>query len=130
MSVWFYPSGTVTQLSTRSYDEAIMPFDSHHASNSPAQQTDNEEIDYTIDFSAVLGTGVSGASAVQKVYDLTEREKDYTSTASSGSVTVSSPNCTCEVKALERGHNYRLEILATFSDGDKVLSYVIIECVL
>ena len=107
-----------------------MPSDSHHASNSPAQQTDNEEIDYTIDFSAVLGTGVTVASAVQKVYDLTEREKDFTSTASSGSVTVSSPNCTCEVKSRERGHTYRLEILATFSDGDKVLSYVMIECVL
>lgn len=107
-----------------------MPFDLHHASNSPIQQTDNEEIDYTIDFSATLGTGITVASAVQKVYDLTEREKDFTSTASSGSVTVSSPSCTCEVKSLERGHNYRLEILATFSDGDKVLSYIIIECVL
>lgn len=107
-----------------------MPSDSHHASNSPAQQTDNEEIDYTIDFSAALGTGVTVSSGVQKVYDLTEREKDFTSTASAGSVSVASPNCTCEVKALERGHNYRLEILATFSDGDKVLSYVIIECVL
>jgi hypothetical protein len=107
-----------------------MPFDLHHASNSPIQQTDNEEIDYTIDFSATLGTGITVASAVQKVYDLTEREKDFTSTASSGSVSVGSPSCTCEVKSLERGHNYRLEILATFSDGDKVLAYIIIECVL
>tara|TARA_R110000824_G_scaffold95305_4_gene229315 strand:+ start:3403 stop:3726 length:324 start_codon:yes stop_codon:yes gene_type:complete len=107
-----------------------MPSDSHHASNSPTQQTDNEEIDYTIDFSAALGTGITVASGVQKVYDLTEREKDFTSTASSGSVSISSPNCTCEVKLLERGHNYRLEVLATFSDGDKVLSYIIIECVL
>ena len=107
-----------------------MPFDLHHASNSPVQQTDNEEIDYTIDFSAVLGTGITVSSATQKVYDLTEREKDFTSTASSGSVSVSSPGCTCEVKNLERGHNYRLEILSVFSDADKVLAYIIIECVL
>jgi hypothetical protein len=107
-----------------------MPSDSHHASNSPAQQADNEEIDYTIDFSATLGTGVTVSSGAQKVYDLTEREKDVTSVASSGSVSVSSPSCTCEVKSLERGHNYRLEILATFSDGDKVLAYIVVECVL
>ncbi len=107
-----------------------MPFDTHHASNSPAQQSDNEEIDYTIDFSAVLATGQTVSSATQKVYDLTEREKDFTSTASSGSVSVASPNCTCEVKLLERGHTYRLEILATLSDGDKIMSYIIVECVL
>lgn len=92
------------------------------------EQADNEEVTRYFDYTAQLGGSVTVSSAVMTVYDETELDTDVTSTVIPGSVTATSPRASALVKDLERGHKYRLECLATTSDSQKLLTYIIIQC--
>jgi hypothetical protein len=98
------------------------------ATGSPVEIGDNEEVNRAFDYTAALATGETVSSAVLTVFDLTEGEKDVTSTVIPGSTTVTSPTVKALIKSLERGHDYRLECLATTSDSQKILSFIIVKC--
>jgi hypothetical protein len=98
------------------------------ATGSPVEQADSEDITRTFDYRSALQTSETVASAVLVVYDLTEGEKNVTSTVIPGSVTTTSPTVKALVKSLERGHKYRVECLATTSTSQKILAYIEIKC--
>lgn len=96
--------------------------------NSPFHQGDDEIITHKFDFSAILPTSVTVASGVLTVLDLSENEAAVTGTVAPGSVTTSSPTCSVSIKLLEAGHEYKAEMLATLSDGQKYRGELIIKC--